>query len=329
MLGGVMQLQLSGETPGLGRLERFIQRRDRMRVQIVQHHANHRRVWIACVDQPLHGVGEIDLRPLRRHLDMAPAGLWFYEKKQVARAVALICVIIALRPPQLHGQWLPGFFDELLAGLIKVDLGSYGSIGFRIDLQYVFHGGDKSGTHLRNAPLLLQPRFVRAFFKTRRTLSYAYASARPSATTRSASRCKVQRLRPAGAALQASAIRRASACVSNLGCVPGRGRSASAPRPSSTKRWRRRSTVARPTERAAAMAWSSQPSAALSRIRARVTLRVACVPLCKSCSSCARSSSVSVTRYFFWGIAGHPPVHRLTRLYPRPGSSIKFAVMEY
>ena len=28
-------------------------------------------------------------------------------------------------------------------------------------------------------------------------------------------------------------------------------------------------------------------------------------------------------------IAGHPPLHRLTRLYPIQGSSIKFAVMEY
>jgi hypothetical protein len=38
---------------------------------------------------------------------------------------------------------------------------------------------------------------------------------------------------------------------------------------------------------------------------------------------------LSVTRYFFWGIAGRPPVHRLTRLYPIQGLSIKFDVMEY
>ena len=83
-----------------------------------------------------------------------------------------------------------------------------------------------------------------------------------------------------------------------LGCVPGRGRSSSAASPSSTKRERVRSTVARPPERAAAIALSSAPSAALSRIRARVTLRGACVPLCSRCSSCSRSSSSSVTRFF-------------------------------
>src|SRR5262249_47325373 len=229
----------------------------------------------------------------------------------------------------LSGRREAGLVDQLLGRFIKVDLGTLRIIRLRVDLQHVFHGSNKLCTDLWDAPLLLPPRLEGTFFKTRRTLSYEYDSARPSATTRSASRCKVHRWRPSGALLQASAMRRASAFASSLGGVPGRGRSSSAPSPSSTKRWRRRSTVARPTERAAAMAWSSQPSAALSRIRARVTLRVACVPLCKSCSSCARSSSVSVMRYFFWGIAGHPSVYRVTRLYPMQASSIKFAVMEY
>jgi hypothetical protein len=35
-----------------------------------------------------------------------------------------------------------------------------------------------------------------------------------------------------------------------------------------------------------------------------------------------------VTRYFFLGIAGRPPVHRVTRLYPMDGTSIKSTVME-
>src|SRR4029453_17364948 len=198
-----------------------------------------------------------------------------------------------------------------------------------VDLQDIFHRGDELRPDLWDAPLFLQPRLEDRFFKTRRTLSYEYDGARPRATTRSASRCKVQRWRPSGAALQASAIKRASAFASNLGGVPGRGRSSRAPSPSATKRWRRRSTVARPTARAAAMALSSQPSAALRRIRARVTLRVACVPLCSRCSSCSRSSSLSVTRYFFLGMLGVLRMNRWTRLYPMPIASIKFAVMEY
>src|SRR5215475_1252923 len=329
MLGGVMQLELPGNPPRLRRLERFIQRRDLMRIEIVQHDPNHGGFGVAFVHQPLHRVGEVDLRALLRHLHMPPAGLRFHEEKKVTRAVALVFIIIALRPPWLRWQWLPRLFDELLGGLIKVDLGPCGIIWLGVDLQDVFHGGDELCPHLWDAPLLLQPRLEDCFFKTRRTLSYEYDGARPRATTRSASRCKVQRWRPSGAALQASAIKRASAFASSLGWVPGRGRSSSAPSPSSTKRWRRRSTVARPTARAAAMALSSQPSAALRRIRARVTLRVACVPLCSRCSRGLRSASSNVTRYFFLGMLVVLLMDRLTRLYPMSISSIKFAVMEY
>jgi hypothetical protein len=92
----------------------------------------------------------------------------------------------------------------LLVRFIKVDLGTSRIIRLRVDLQHVFHGGDKLGTDRWDAPLLLQPRLEVTFFKTRRTLSYEYDSASPSATTRSASRCKVQRLRPSGAPLRVS-----------------------------------------------------------------------------------------------------------------------------
>src|SRR5512132_914709 len=329
MLWCVMQLQLPGNAPCLGRLERFVERCDLMRVEMVQHHANHFGFGIAYVYQPLHFMGKVHLGALLRHMHVPPASLRLDKEKEISGAIAFVLVIKVLGLSRLHGQREPGLFDQLLVRFIKVDLGTSRIIGLGVDLQHVFHRGDKLRTDLWDAPLLLQPRLEVTFFKTLRTLSYEYDSVSPRATTRSASRCKVQRLRPSGALLQASAIRRASAFSSSLGCVPGRGRSSRAPSPSSTKRWRRRSTVTRPTERAAAMARSSQPSAALSRIRARVTLRVAWVPLCRSCSSCSRSSSASVTRYFFWGIAGHPPVYRVTRLYPIQGSSIKFAVMEY
>src|SRR4029077_19178659 len=133
------------------------------------------------VHQPLHRVGEVDLRSLLRHLYMPPAGLRFHEEKKVARAVALVFIIIALRPPWLSRQRLPSLFNELLTRLIKVDLGPGGIIGLGVDLQHVFHGGDELRTHLGDAPLLLPPRLEDRFFKTRRTLSYEYDCARPSA----------------------------------------------------------------------------------------------------------------------------------------------------
>jgi hypothetical protein len=62
-----------------------------------------------------------------------------------------------------------------------------------------------------------------------------------------------------------------------LGLGAGAGRASSAASPSATTRWQRCATVVRPTARAAVMALSGQPSAALRRIRARVPVRVACV----------------------------------------------------
>src|SRR5262252_4697268 len=235
-----------------------------MGIEIVQHDANHRGLWVAFVHQPLHRVGEIELGPLLCHLHMPPAGLGFHEEKEIARAVPLIFIIIALRSPRLAWQRLSGLCNELLGRLIKVDLGPSRIIGLCVDLQNIFHSGDELGPDLWDAPLFLQPRLEDRFFKTRRTLSYEYDATKPRTTTRSASKCKIQRWHPSETALQASAITRAAAFASNLDCAPGRGRSSSAPSPVSTKRWRRRSTVARPTESAAAMALSSQPSAALS-----------------------------------------------------------------
>ena len=92
MLGGIMKLELPGAPPRLGRLKRFLQRRDLMRIEIVQHDANDCGFWIAFVDQPLHGVGEVELRPLRRHLHMPPTRLRLHEEKEVARAVAFVFV---------------------------------------------------------------------------------------------------------------------------------------------------------------------------------------------------------------------------------------------
>src|SRR5215471_12962782 len=220
MFWGVMPLELPGNAPGLGRLERFVERRALMRVEIVQHHTNHLGFGVADVHQPLHFMSKVHLGALLRHLHVPPASLRFDTEEEIPGTIAFVLVIKALGLSGLRWQRDTGRFDQLLACFINIDLRTSRIIRLRIDLQDVFHGGDTLGTDLWDTPLLLQPRLEVTFFQTRRTLSYEYASARPRATTRSASRCKVQRLRPSGAALQASAIRRASACASSLGCVP-------------------------------------------------------------------------------------------------------------
>ena len=72
-----------------------------MGLEMVQHDAHHRGVWGAFVAQPRHGMGEVELRPLLFcHLPMPPARLRFHAEQEGARAVAGVCVIIALRPAE-------------------------------------------------------------------------------------------------------------------------------------------------------------------------------------------------------------------------------------
>src|SRR5262249_24282704 len=68
----------------------------------------------ALVYQPLHRVGEVELRSLPRHLHMPSAGLRFHEEKEVACAVTHVFIIIALWSPRLSGQRLPSLLDESL-----------------------------------------------------------------------------------------------------------------------------------------------------------------------------------------------------------------------
>src|SRR5262249_51872324 len=96
---------------------------------------------------------------------------------------------------------------------------------------------------LPDAPLLLEPGLELVFLSTRRTVSCEQASANFSSTTRSASKLRVQRCRPSGAALQASAIKRASPFSFKIGARPGRGDSSRAANRTVAKRLRVRSTV--------------------------------------------------------------------------------------
>jgi hypothetical protein len=129
-------------------------------------------------------------------------------------------------------------------------------------------------------------------------------------TKRSASSRKVQRSRPAGGALQASAIKCASFAPSSFAGRRGVGRFGynAASSPSSTRARRTRAMVDPPTPKAARICASDQagppgPVSAWSKTQARRTVRAATRPCCVRASSRVRSSSVNVT----WYLAGSPP----------------------
>ena len=110
----------------------------------------------------------------------------------------------------------------------------------------------------------------------------------------------VQRCRPSGGFVQASATTNACSFGPSFGRAPGRGRSRNdAFSPSSTNRRRSRSSVATPILSCSAITSSVLSSAASSKACARRTIRTGAVRLRASTSRSWRSLSVSVTRYRF------------------------------
>src|SRR5574341_904341 len=261
------------------------------------------RLGIGFVHQPLHLLGEVQQGAPVGDGHMPPAAVRLEEHKQVAGAVALVLVIVAFHLTRLSGQRHARLGNQLLGRLVEADLGALGVIRLGIHLQHVFHGRYELGTDFRDTPLFLLPRFSVVFFNTWRTVSGEIVSASFNSITRPANKRSVQRAWPVGAALHASAIKRASCLPSNFRRWPGRGLSFKAlGKLPSTKRWRTRSTHGRLTSSAAIISASVSPASALSKICARFIFRARTVPLVVSASNSFRSASVKSTRYFLFGM---------------------------
>src|SRR5215207_292477 len=316
MLRRVMELQLPQYAPRLRGRERLIQRGRAVRVQIIEHDADNLRPRVGFVRQPLHLTGEVLHRPLLRHLDMPVAALRLTEEEEVTHPLTAVLVVVTLRLTRRGRQWRARLGDQLLACLVKADDGALLIVGFFIQVQHVFHAGDELGVDLADTPLLFQPRLEFVFLSTWRTVSRAMVEAKPNSTTLSDNSRSVQRARPAGGVLQATATKWASCFPVSLRACPRRGRSFKHSRPSSTKRRRVRSTVLMPQESAATICSSVPPSAARSRIRARVTLRAEGLPRRTSWRNCSRSSAERSTRYFFLGMADQAPLRGSDRTIP-------------
>src|SRR5215216_3588858 len=308
MLGRVVKLQLPQDTPRLFVRERLIKRCSTVRIQVVEHYPHPLGLRECFINKPSHLSREVLHRSLLGHCDVPPPSLRFTKHKQVAHASSLIFVIEALDSSGTCRHWLSGFSNQLFARLIKPDCGTLFIIIFGVQIKHVFHAGDKLGVDLAYAPLLFQPRLEFVFLSTWRTVSRAMELAKFNSTTLSASSRSVQRACPVGGLLQAMAIICASCLPVSLRACPRRGRSLRQPRPSSTKRLRVRSTVAKAVLRAVTTCSSVKPSAANNKMRARVTLREECLPRLTSWRKLSRSSADKSTRYFFLGIAGRPPL---------------------
>lgn len=299
-----------------------------MRVEIIQDDPHQLGGRIAFSDQPLHLVSKVVHRALRRHHHMPPARWRFTKQKEIAGAVACVFIIVARHLARRRGHGRAGFLDQRVTRLSEVDFWALGLGGLGVEIEELFPLRDKFGTDRGEAPVLRLPGFAFIFFSSWRIVSCERVSAKPKATASSASKRRVHRSRPAGAGLQVTAIRWASALPVRRGGAPVRGRSVSPARFSSTNRWRVRSTVTGLVATASAISSSLSPSSAFNKMRARVPGRAAAFPYPMMPLRVSRSSAVKSTRYVLAGLGVLPflrPVHSL----PDPNLSIKTFLTDY
>src|SRR5581483_1419104 len=143
------------------------------------------------------------------------------------------------------GPGRPGLGFEIFATLVEADQGPGRIVRARVDGQHRFHRGDKVGIRLRrDHPTLDAPRLEPVFLSVVRTNSRLIGGTAASSTPRSASKRSVQRTWPAGAGVQATAIKRASSALESFGRAPGWGAPCNASaKPTVAKRARTRATV--------------------------------------------------------------------------------------
>src|SRR5262245_21714664 len=90
------------EAMRFARRKGFIQSGRRMRIEIVDHHANYFRLRIIAVHELLHTLGEVLFGTPLGDLDMPPPSTRLEEHKEVAGPVALVLIVVALR---CAGPW--------------------------------------------------------------------------------------------------------------------------------------------------------------------------------------------------------------------------------
>ena len=93
MFGGVMNLQPVDQRPSHCWLERLIQCRRFVGIQVVHHQDHFLGVGIAHLQQVAYLPGKIDRRPLRGDGDVSVPGQRFARQEQVRRPAPLVLVI--------------------------------------------------------------------------------------------------------------------------------------------------------------------------------------------------------------------------------------------
>jgi len=112
--------------------------------------------------------------------------------EQIGHTIARVFVIVTHLASGFGGNRFARFHNQLLGGFVEAHDGALGIARSVIDLQHVFHAGDKGRAGVgRNDPLLLQMRLENVFFRVRPMVLSLARSTICSSTTFSSSRRKV------------------------------------------------------------------------------------------------------------------------------------------
>jgi hypothetical protein len=169
------------------RAKRLIEGGRFMGMQVVRHPHNLFRLRKMHLDKVFEAMGKVDIRTPVCDLHVSPPFHRGQEHAQVADAVALIFISIALRLAWFARSGRSGFFDLLLTRFIKAHQRMCGRIRPMRAFKRILHGTHKVGIGLgRNAPLFVSPGFAGRFFHVRRTVASEMLSTTWSSTSLSA-----------------------------------------------------------------------------------------------------------------------------------------------
>jgi hypothetical protein len=272
-----------------------------MGIEIIQNNPDFFSFRPMNFNHLMHTNGKILFGTPGSHFYMPPTSQGFQKHEQVAGSFSPVFVVISNWFSLLKRQWFSSFADQLIRNFVKTDHWIVRLVGFGIQIQNIFHPPDKfSPDDRRNAPFLPHPGLEIVFFSTRRTASYERLSKWVKVTKRSASSCKVQRLRPSGGWLWARVVRMVSTLSSILGKRPARERSLSAKTsPPLTNLRRVRMTVFRLVCNTVPISSSFLPWSASNKIFARLTFRAPGRPFLVSSTNVSFSTWLRSTMYLF------------------------------
>src|SRR5258708_10366285 len=104
MRGGVMKAEPSGNPVSLNFAKDFDQRQIGMGVEVIQDHINTVSLGIQDIHQIAHGKSELAFGATAGDQDMPLSSFGFSKDKHVARAVALIFMVLSAWVTRSHGK---------------------------------------------------------------------------------------------------------------------------------------------------------------------------------------------------------------------------------